>query len=103
MTEQKKRGISAAAWQEARRLVWAHRRRLGIGLALLVLNRLTGLVLPSSSKMVIDRVIGQHRTDLLVWIAIAVAGATLLQAVTSFALSQLLGVAFCLGSSIIWW
>ena len=41
--------------------------------------------------MVIDRVIGQKRPDLLVWIA--VAGATLVQAVTSFALSQILGVA----------
>ena len=43
--------------------------------------------------MVIDRVIGQKRPDLLVWIAVAVAGATLVQAVTSFALSQILGVA----------
>ena len=43
--------------------------------------------------MVIDRVIGQKRADLLVWIAVAVAGATLVQAVTSFALSQILGVA----------
>jgi len=64
-----------------------------LGLVLLVANRLTGLVLPSSSKIVVDRVIGQHRTDLLVWIAVAVAGATLIQALTSFALSQVLGVA----------
>ncbi|HKE92158.1 MAG TPA: ABC transporter ATP-binding protein [Gemmatimonadales bacterium] len=95
MAEEKKqkRGISAAAWKEARELVWAHRRRLSLGLALLVVNRLTGLVLPSSSKMVIDRVIGQKQPDLLVWIALAVAAATLVQAVTSFALSQILGVA----------
>jgi ABC-type multidrug transport system fused ATPase/permease subunit len=95
MAEEKKqkRGISAGAWREARALVWAHRRRLSLGLGLLVVNRLTGLVLPSSSKMVIDRVIGQKRPDLLLWIAVAVAGATLVQAVTSFALSQILGVA----------
>jgi len=95
MAEEKKqkRGISAAAWKEARELVWAHRRRLSLGLGLLVVNRLTGLVLPSSSKMVIDRVIGQKQPDLLVWIALAVAAATLVQAVTSFALSQILGVA----------
>ncbi len=95
MAEEKKQkhGISAAAWQEARALVWAHRRRLALGLGLLVINRLTGLVLPSSSKMVIDRVIGQKQPDLLVWVALAVAGATLIQAVTSFALSQILGVA----------
>ena len=93
MAEAKKRGISSEAWREARTLVWAHRRRLTLGLALLVLNRLTGLVLPSSSKVVVDRVIGQNRADLLVWIAVAVAAATLVQAVTSFALSQVLGVA----------
>jgi ABC-type multidrug transport system fused ATPase/permease subunit len=91
--KKQKRGISAGAWHEARALVWAHRRRLSLGLALLVVNRLTGLVLPSSSKMVVDRVIGQKHTELLVWIAVAVAGATLVQAVTSFALSQILGVA----------
>jgi len=91
--KKKKRGVSAAAWREARALVWTHRRRLGLGLLLLVVNRLTGLVLPSSSKMVIDRVIGQNRPDLLVWIALAVAASTLVGAVTSFALSQLLGVA----------
>jgi ABC-type multidrug transport system fused ATPase/permease subunit len=91
--KKQKRGISAGAWREARALVWAHRRRLSLGLGLLVINRLTGLVLPSSSKMVVDRVIGQKHTELLVWIAVAVAGATLVQAVTSFALSQILGVA----------
>ena len=93
MAEAKKRGISTEAWREARALVWAHRRRLSLGLLLLVVNRLTGLVLPSSSKVVVDRVIGQNRPDLLVWIAVAVAAATLVQAVTSFALSQVLGVA----------
>jgi len=95
MAEEKKqkRGISAAAWREARALVWGHRRRLGLGLGLLVVNRLTGLILPSSSKMVVDQVIGQRRPELLVWIALAVAGATVIQAATSFALSQILGVA----------
>jgi subfamily B ATP-binding cassette protein MsbA len=95
MAEEKKqkRGISAGAWREARALVWGHRRRLSLGLGLLVINRLTGLVLPSSSKMVIDRVIGQKRPDLLVWIAVVVAVATVVQAVTSFGLSQILGVA----------
>ncbi|HET9707238.1 MAG TPA: ABC transporter ATP-binding protein [Gemmatimonadales bacterium] len=95
MAEEKKqkRGVSAAAWGEARALVWGHRRRLFLGLGLLVVNRLTGLILPSSSKMVIDRVIGQKRPDLLVWIALVVAVATVVQAVTSFGLSQILGVA----------
>jgi subfamily B ATP-binding cassette protein MsbA len=93
MAETKKAAVSREAWREARALVWGHRRRLSLGLALLVLNRLTGLVLPASSKFLIDHVVGQRRPELLIWIALAVGGATLLQAGTSFALSQVLGVA----------
>ena len=89
----KKQVSAAAAWQYARELIWAHRRRLGIGLALMVVSRLAGLVLPASSKYVIDDVVGKHRTDLLLPIALAAGLATLVQAVTSFALSQILGVA----------
>jgi ATP-binding cassette, subfamily B, putative efflux pump len=93
MAEAKRRKVSSEAWRDARALVWAHRQRLALGLVLLVVNRLTGLVLPSSSKVVVDRVIGQHHPELLVWIAVAVAAATLVQGATSFALSQVLGVA----------
>ena len=80
-------------WREARELIWANRSRLGIGLALMLVSRISGLVLPGTTKLLIDDVIGKQRTDLLVPIAIAAGSATLLQAATSFALSQLLGVA----------
>ena len=93
MAETKKPGVSRDAWREARALIWSHRRRLSLGLALLVLNRLSGLVLPASSKFLIDHVIGQRRPELLLWIAVAVGAATLVGAGTSFALSQVLGVA----------
>jgi subfamily B ATP-binding cassette protein MsbA len=83
----------ANAWQEARELIWHHRRRLGVGLLLMLVNRLAGLVLPASSKYLIDEVIGQRRADLLGTIAIAAGAATLVQAVTSFGLSQILGIA----------
>ena len=90
----KKKPVSAsAAWREARALLWAHRRRLSIGLALMLVSRLAGLVLPWSSKYLIDDVVGNKRTDLLPLIALAAGTATLVQAVTSFALSQILGVA----------
>jgi subfamily B ATP-binding cassette protein MsbA len=91
--QQKKRVSGTAAWREARELVWAHRRRLTIGLVLMFVGRLTGLVLPVSSKVLIDDVIGMGRTELLMPLALAVGAATLVQAGTSFALSQLLGVA----------
>src|SRR5688500_2272276 len=90
---QKKRVSASAAWREARELIWKHRRRLGIGLTLMLISRLAGLVLPASSKWLIDEVIGNSRTDLLLPIALAAGAATLVQAVSAFALSQLLGVA----------
>jgi ABC-type multidrug transport system fused ATPase/permease subunit len=90
----KKKGVSAsAAWREAQSLLWAHRRRLGSGLILMLVSRLAGLVLPASSKYLIDDVVGQNRTDLLPLIALAAGLATIVQAITSFVLSQILGVA----------
>ncbi|MFN2400279.1 MAG: ABC transporter ATP-binding protein [Gemmatimonadaceae bacterium] len=91
--ERKKRVSLAGAWREARELIWAHRWQLSIGIALMLVNRLSGLVLPASSKYLIDDVIGKGRSELLATIALAAAGATLLQAVTSFALSQVMSVA----------
>ena len=82
-----------AAWEEARALIWARRGRLGIGLVLMLISRLAGLVLPATSKYLIDDVIGKHRAELLVPLALAAGAATLVQAMTSFALSQVLGVA----------
>lgn len=82
-----------AAWREARALLYSHRRRLLIGLMLMLISRLSGVVLPALSKYVIDDVFGKGRTDLLPPIALAAGAATVVQAVTSFALSQLLGVA----------
>src|SRR5437016_5527017 len=92
-TRPPKKTITPGAWQEARALVYAHRGRLALGLALLLVNRLAGLVLPSSSKWVIDRVINQHHPELLLPLALAAGGATLVQAITGFGLSQILGVA----------
>ncbi|HYT04699.1 MAG TPA: ABC transporter ATP-binding protein [Gemmatimonadales bacterium] len=92
-TRAQKKALTPGAWQEARALVYAHRRRLALGLGLLLVNRLAGLVLPASSKWVIDRVIGQHHPELLVPLAVVAGAATLVQATTGFALSQLLGVA----------
>ena len=89
----KKRITPAAAWQDARELVWEHRYRLALGMLLMIINRLAGLVLPASSKYVIDEVVLKHRGGLLVPLALAAGGATLLQALSSFALSQILGVA----------
>ncbi len=89
----KKKIDSAAAWREFRELLWVHRRRLAIGLSLMMISRLAGIVLPALSKYVIDEVIGKKRTELLLPIALVAGAATIVQAITSFGLSQTLGVA----------
>ena len=89
----KKKLDAAMVWREARALIWARRGRIALGLALMLVNRLAGLVLPASSRYLIDDVAGQGRADLLMPLALAAGAATLVQAVTSFALSQVLGVA----------
>ncbi len=94
MSEEKKRKVGwATVWRESREIIWARRYRLAVGLALLIVSRLAGMVLPGSTKVLIDDVIGQGRSELLWWIAGAAGVATLIQAVTSFSLSVLLGVA----------
>jgi len=92
-TRPSKPASSPGAWQEARCLIYAHRKRLSLGLVLLLVNRIAGFVLPASPKWVIDRVIGQHHPELLLPLALAAGAATLVQAVTGFGLSQILGVA----------
>jgi ABC-type multidrug transport system fused ATPase/permease subunit len=91
--EENKRPRLPDVWREAKDLIWAHRRRLALGLVLMLINRLAGLVLPASSKYLIDEVIIKQRGELLLTLALAAGGATLIQAVTSFSLSQVLGVA----------
>ena len=106
MSEDKKKKNSkrSSAWAEARGLIWAHRRRLMFGLAILLINRPAGLVVPYLSKILIDDVIGNQQgllgsatglsgADLLPVLAGVALLATILQASSSFALSRILGVA----------
>ncbi|HEX9983746.1 MAG TPA: ABC transporter ATP-binding protein [Thermoanaerobaculia bacterium] len=93
MKPEKKKIKVDEVWREAKELIWARRGRLSLGLALMLVSRLASLVLPATSKYVIDDVIGKGRHELLPLLAAAAFGATLIQAVTSFSLSQILGVA----------
>src|SRR6267154_2414542 len=77
--------------------VWAllrpRRGLLALGFALMAINRLSGLLLPASQKYLFDNVFGKHQTKLLVPLVAAVLAATLVQGVTSYALTQLLSKA----------
>jgi subfamily B ATP-binding cassette protein MsbA len=74
-------------------MILPRRKLLLLGMLLMAVNRLSGLVLPYSTKYLIDDIIGKHRTDLLTPLVLAVLSATLIQGVTSFTLTQLLSKA----------
>ena len=56
----------------------------------MVINRASGLVLPASTKTLIDKVMYGHQLRLLPWIVGIVGFATLIQGITSYTLTQLL-------------
>src|SRR5436305_4997814 len=92
--EKKKKAVNySRAWAEAKKLIWEARWRLLLGSVLLLISRLAGMVLPASTKYIGDEVFAKQRYDLIKWIALAIGVSTLVQGVTSFALSQILGVA----------
>lgn len=94
MAEEEKKKINySGAWAEARKIVWNARWRLLVGSVLLLVSRLSGMVLPASTKFIGDEVFTNQRYELIKWIALAIGISTLVQGVTSFALSQILGVA----------
>ena len=91
--EQSTKKLTRRAWDEARALIWTHRKRLAVGLALMLISRLAGLVAPWSTKWLMDDVIAKQQWELLPTIAFAVGVAAIVDAAASFANSQVLGVA----------
>jgi subfamily B ATP-binding cassette protein MsbA len=93
VSEPKRKVTIQSAWRDSRDLIYRHRRRLGVGLVLMIISRLAGLILPGSSKYLVDHVIVAKQYQLLLPLAGAVFLATVIQASSGFALSQILGVA----------
>jgi ABC-type multidrug transport system fused ATPase/permease subunit len=80
------------AWAEARALMWHHRRSLSIGLVLMLISRLASMVLPFSTKYLIDDVLGKQQVQLLVPIVLLAGATTIIQAITAFSLSQVVSI-----------
>src|SRR3982751_6154778 len=92
--DKKKKKINyASAWAEARQIVWKARWRLAVGSVMMLISRLAGMVLPASTKYIGDEVFSKGNYSLIKWIALAIGASTLIQALTGFGLSQILGVA----------
>jgi subfamily B ATP-binding cassette protein MsbA len=79
--------------RDAGELIAARKGRLALGFGILLINRLAGFVLPFMPRYLLDEVLGKGRRELLPTLVAAAAGATIVQAITSFALSQILGKA----------
>jgi subfamily B ATP-binding cassette protein MsbA len=77
-------------WPEIKALIQPRRKLLATGIALMIINRVCGLVLPASTKFFVDDVIGKQHHNLLGPLVVAVLAATAIQGVTSFSLTQLL-------------
>lgn len=85
-------------WPDIWALAKPRRKILALGFVLMIVNRLAGLVLPASTKFLIDDVIGKRNAELLIPLSLAVVAATAIQGATSFTLTQLISKA---GQSLI--
>jgi subfamily B ATP-binding cassette protein MsbA len=77
-------------WPEIWALVKPRRWLMAGCFLLMIINRTCALVLPASFKPLIDVVFIKHQMHLLPWIVCAVLGATIIQGLTSYSLTQLL-------------
>lgn len=73
-------------------IIWPRKKLVFVGLILIIINRLSGLVLPGAGKYLIDEVITKSNTSLLYTLLFVVGTAVFIQSVSSFALTRLLSV-----------
>jgi ABC-type bacteriocin/lantibiotic exporter with double-glycine peptidase domain len=101
VARQEKKGAAGEAGKKKQKFDWAQlpdvmellrprRALLALGFLLMVVNRLCGLVLPASTKYLLDDVMLKKQTHLLYPIIGAVLAATIVQGISSYTLTQLL-------------
>jgi subfamily B ATP-binding cassette protein MsbA len=73
-------------------IIWPRRNLLLLGLLLIIINRLSGLILPGASKYLIDDVIAKGDLEFMKILLLGVSGAIIVQATSSFFLTKLLSV-----------
>ena len=83
---QRLRAVLPIVWELTRPRVGL----LSLGFLLMIVNRIASLVLPYSTKFLFDSVIPKRSLHLLDRLVLLVLGATIIQGITSFALTQLL-------------
>ena len=73
-------------------IIWPRRKLIAVGLFLILLNRLSGLVLPASTKYLVDGVLGQGQFDLLFRLLGLLVLAVIVQSASAYLLTLLLSV-----------
>jgi len=73
-------------------IIWPRKKLLFVGLLLIIISRLAGLVLPGSSKILMDSVIAKGDLAMLKILVLVVTASIIVQSVTSFMLTKLLSV-----------
>ncbi|NNF07330.1 MAG: ABC transporter ATP-binding protein [Candidatus Eisenbacteria bacterium] len=92
-TRKSKPKVSLASVRHAfKTIIWPRRNLVFLGLFLVAMNRLAGLVLPGSTKYLLDDVVVNKDMEMLRLLLFVVGGALLVQSVTSFLLTRLLSV-----------
>jgi len=74
-------------------MMYPRRKILAAGFALMIVSRICGLVLPVSTKYLVDNVIGKKQLDLLLPLVLGVMTATVIQGITGFTITQLVSKA----------
>jgi ABC-type multidrug transport system fused ATPase/permease subunit len=93
LTQKKPRPSLKKVWPEVVKLLKPRTGLLVFSLLIMVVNRLCGLVLPASTRYLIDDVMRKGQIGLLPRIVLTVLAATVMQGITSYALTQMLSKA----------
>jgi ABC-type multidrug transport system fused ATPase/permease subunit len=73
-------------------IIWPRKNTLFVGLILIVISRLASLVLPGATKYLMDDVVVNKDMHMLKLLLLAITGAIVVQAITSFLLTRILSV-----------
>ncbi|MEL6560884.1 MAG: ABC transporter ATP-binding protein [Bacteroidota bacterium] len=83
---------SANIFSAFKRFTWPRRKVLFIGLIFITINRLLAIVIPWKSKTLVDEVIPNKDVEGLYALLVIVFGSLLIQGITTFSLTRILGV-----------
>ncbi|MCZ6792826.1 MAG: ABC transporter ATP-binding protein, partial [Planctomycetota bacterium] len=93
MSKTNSKKISRVSLRHAfKEIIWPRRKLIGVGLVLILINRISGFVLPVSTRYLVDNVIADGNIDLLWRLVGGVGVAIAVQAATSYSLVMLLSV-----------